>query len=240
MDEGDLSFEKYEKALLEIAHEVVRRKLEKKLQTMADGFADRLAIDHTNDWHGWREGTVFPYRRHSPGSGTYHSLVGPLKVRRYTYRECSRSGATYVPLELEAGLMERMTPALAQAVAIGYAHMPPRTCERMLLAGGMRPPSRSTFDRAARDLGAYAVACNEEIEPLVRANEILDPRTRSIALGLDRTGVPMRAGEGRAGALVYEPALRRSRPKPRPRDAIRGPVRWRMDYVATLPLSRCR
>lgn len=226
-------FATYEKTMLEIVHEIARKKLEEKLQSLADSVADRVMIDHTNDWHGIREGTVFQYRRHAPGTVSYHSLVGTLRVRRHTYRECHRAGSMYVPLELEAGIMERMTPALARCVAIGHAYMPPRQAEQFLLAAELRPPSRSTLDRAARDLGAYAVACHDTIEPLVRANEVLDPRTRSIALGLDRTAVPMRHGEGGGS---HGGDLRRSRPKPRNRAQIRGPVKWRMDYVATFSL----
>jgi hypothetical protein len=230
------SFADYEKAMLEIAHEVVRRRLEKKLQSIADGLAGRIAIEHTDDWHGTREGRVFRYRRHCPGTATYHSLVGPLRVKRYTYRECGL-GSTYVALELAAGVIERMTPALAHSVAIGYAFMPPRTCEQMMLASGLRPPSRSTFDRAARDLGAYAASCNGEIEPLVRANELIDACARSIVLGLDRTAVPMRGGErGTHDASMYDGGLRNSRPKPRKRAEIAGPVSWRMDYVGTVAL----
>ena len=232
LDEGG-SFEAYEKALLKVVHEIARRKLEKKLQTLANGFAERLAIDHTTDWYGRREDTVATYRRHSPGTVTYHSLVGPLRVRRYTYRECGTS-TTHVPLDLAAGLMERMTPALARCVAIGYAHMPLRTCEELMIAGGLRPPSRSTLDRTARDLGDYAVACNAEIEPQLRANERIPPNTRLVAVGLDRVAVPMRHGEEFTGISAYEPDLRRSRPRPKARAALRGPVQWRMDYVGTV------
>jgi hypothetical protein len=236
---GGGSFADYEKSMLEIAHEVVRRRLEKKLQTVSDGFADRLAIDHRadGDWHGRREGTAHAYRRHCPGTVSYHSLVGRLDVKRYTYRECHRRGGTYVPLDLEAGLMEHMTPALARSVAIGYAYMPPRKCEELMEANGLVPPSRSTFDRSARDLGAYAIACNREVEPLVRSNEVLDRRARSIVLGLDRTGVPMRHGEDRRDA-PYPGDLRRSRPKPTRRSELKGPVEWRMDYVGTVALLK--
>lgn len=234
---GGGSFADYEKSMLEIAHEVVRRRLEKKLQTVSDGFADRLAIDHRsyNDWHGIRDGTARTYRRHCPGTVSYHSLVGRLTVKRYTYRECQRGGGTYVPLDLEADLMEHMTPALARSVAIGYAYMPLRTCEELMLTSGLVPPSRSTMDRSARDLGAYAVACNREIEPLVRSNEVLDRRARSIVVGLDRTGVPMRHGE----EWRHEPHpgdLRRSRPRPVQKSELGGPVEWRMDYVGTVAL----
>lgn len=228
------SFAKYEKALLEIAHEVVRRKLEKKLQTIEDGFEDRLIIDHTDDWYGRREGTAFAFRRHAPGTVTYHSLVGPLAVARCTYRECHRNGMTLVPLELSAGLMERMTPALAKSVAIGYAFMPPRQLEQLMQTSGLRPPSRSTLDRAARDLGAYATNANEEIEPLVRANEIADPKMRSIVLGLDRTAVPMRRGDPGPGCVQGD--LRRSRPAPAKQANLCGPVEWRMDYIGTVAM----
>jgi hypothetical protein len=231
--EEDGSFESYEQKLLKVVHEIARRKLEKKLQSVADEFAPRLAIDHNADWHGYREDTAAAYRRHCPGTVTYHSLVGPLRVRRYTYRECGSTG-THVPLDLATGLIERMTPALARSLAIGYAHMPLRTYEELLVASGMQPPSRSTLDRTARDLGDYAVACNEEIEPQVRANEQIPTGTRLVAVGLDRVAVPMRHGEQYEGITAHYPNLRRSRPTPKPRHALKGPVQWRMDYVGTV------
>ena len=230
------SFESYEQTLVKIVHEIARRKLEQKLQAIADGFAPRLAIDHNEDWHGLRHDTVTQYRRHCPGVVAYHSLLGPLRVRRYTYRERGRTGRTHVPLELAAGLMERLTPALARSLALGYAHMPLRTYEEVLLASGLRPPSRSTLDRAARDLGAYAVACNPTIEPLVRANEVVPAQTQLVALGLDRVAVPMRHGEELDGVVAYSDDVRNSRPTPKSRAAIKGPVQWRMDYIGTVAL----
>ncbi len=232
---NDSNFENYEKTMLEIAHEVVRRRLQNKLETTERGFTDVLYIQHNDDWHGWRsEGGVTSarYRRHTRGTVTYHSLVGALKVHRSTYREF-RDGPTHVPLELQAGLMERMTPAMAKSVALWFAELPSRQGERLMQACAMVPPSRSTLDRCARDLGAYAVAANVHIEPLVRANELVDPRARAIVIGLDRTGVPMRHGEGR-WTCIDAGDLRRSRPKAQPRQHIGGPVQWRMDYVGTV------
>jgi hypothetical protein len=226
------SFADYEKAILEIVHEVARRKLERKLQGMADQYPDRIAIEHSTDWHGLRDEGPRAYRRHASGRVAYHSLVGSLRVTRHTYRECYRNGVTYVPLELDAMLMEHMTPALAKATAIGYAYMPARQCEQFMIASGLKPPSRSTLDRNARDLGAYAVAANKHIEPLVRSNELVPADTCSIAVGLDRTAVPMRPGERHE--TCYEPDLRRSRPKTRSR--VHGAVEWRMDYVGTVSM----
>ncbi len=57
------SFESYEQTLVKIVHEIARRKLEQKLQAIADGFAPRLAIDHNEDWHGLRHDTVTSYCR---------------------------------------------------------------------------------------------------------------------------------------------------------------------------------
>jgi len=236
LDEGS-DFASYEKGLMEIAREVVRQKLEKKLQAIADSFVERLWIDHDNPaWLWEQEGTKFQYRRHAPGTVTYHSLAGPLRVQRDTYRQCNRLRGVCVPLELEAGLIERMTPAMAKSLAIGYSYMPTRQYEEFLVTSGLQPPSRSTLDRLARDLGGYAATVHDDVEPLVRANESVDARARSIAVGLDRTAVPMRHGESPLDARLDEREMRRTRPAPRKRDRIRGPVQWRMDYVGTVSL----
>jgi hypothetical protein len=227
------SFEDYEQAVLEITNEIARRELERKLQTIADRHGPALRIDHNNDWHGWREETAHEYRRHLPGKVTYHSLVGGLTVRRYTYRECYRNGVTYVPLELEAGLMEHLTPGLARYLALGFAHLPVRQVDAMLRAAGRRPASRSTLDRSARDLGAYAVAANDEIEPVVRADETIPEDTRAVVLGLDRTGVAMRNCDCNSAEAFVHRDLRRPRPKPTHNRSAKG-VSWRMDYVATV------
>jgi hypothetical protein len=227
------SFEEYEKNALEIANEIVRRELERKLQTIADGFPDELRIDHNNDWHGWREGTAFDYRKHLPGTVMYHSLVGGLQITRYTYRENYRNAPTYVPLELEAGLMEHMTPCLARCVTRGFADLPMRRFEPLLLAAGRQPPSRSTLERCANDLGSYAVAANDEIEPEVRASETVPVETRSVVLGLDRVSVPMRPSDTHVGMHCIGRSPRNSRPWRNPNSA-NGSVQWRMDYVGTI------
>lgn len=227
------SFEEYERAVLEITNEIARKELERKLQAIADSHPPAMVIDHNNDWHGVREGTAFNYRRHLPGTVAYHSLVGPLWIRRYSYRECYRNGCTYVPLELDAGLMEHMTPCLGKAVAFAFSQMPVRQVESMLSAAGRRAPSRATLDRSAKDIGAYALTSNDEIEPLVRAEETIPPGTRAIALGLDRTAVAMRAFDGIR--VETEPGIHSSRPKsPRREPYHASGVKWRMDYVATV------
>lgn len=228
----DASFEEYEEKILEIANEIARRRLERKLQSVADVQPKELRIEHNDDWHGIGFGNFskHEYRQHLPGTVTYHSLVGALRVRRYTYRETVRRGAIYVALDLEVGLIERMTPGFARCLAFAYSQAPVREVERLLIAAGRCPPSRATLDRASKDLGAYAVACNDEIEPRVRAQEVLPSGTVAVALGLDRTSVAMR--EDGSQYRPY-PDLRRPRPKGPPRSAGRG-VSWKLDYVATV------
>jgi hypothetical protein len=226
------TFEDHEKAVLEITNEVARSELERKLQSMADSYALRLHIEHNEDWHGWREVPAHEYRRHEPGTVTYHSLVGGLRVCRYTYRERARNGSTYVPLELDAGLMEHMTPGLARATTYAHALMPIREVDRLLRLACLLPPSRSTLDRSARDLGAYAIGSHDEIEPAVRADETVPDDAHAIVLGTDRTAVSMRNDDNLQFRIGRD--LRRPRPRQPRFGARREGVSWHMDYVATL------
>ncbi len=104
------TFAEREAETLAVANEAVREVLQAELQQVADGLGDRVRIDDVL------------HARHEEGIVGYHSLCGPLPVKRWTYREVGvRNGPTVVPLALAAGLIERMTPALAQSVAVGFA-----------------------------------------------------------------------------------------------------------------------
>ena len=62
------------------------------------------------------------YQRHEPGVVRYFTLCGAVDIERWTYREMGvRNGPTLVPLDLDAGLVERTTPALGFRIALGYA-----------------------------------------------------------------------------------------------------------------------
>ena len=139
---ADVSFAEREEAVLAAANEMCRRLLEAALQATADGHPDRVRI----------EGIA--YARHQEGAVTYHSLCGPLTVRRATYREVGEhNGPTVVALDLAAGLIEGATPALAYRVALGYAQGPGRHAEEQMHADHRQPPSRSTLERLAKAIG---------------------------------------------------------------------------------------
>ena len=201
---GDAGFARREASYLAVSNEVVRLALQADLQQIADGYEDQLLIDGVR------------YKKHEPGSVDYHSLVGPLQSRRYTYRPVGeRNGATVVPLELEAGLVERATPALAFDVLQGYAKDDMRSHREDLISAHRRPPSRSTMERLAQRLGDAARRHAPRIEAYVRRDEPLPEGACAASLGLDRVAVPME--------------------EPRPVDASPRPVNRKKPYVRTPP-----
>jgi hypothetical protein len=155
-------------------------------------------------------------RKHQPGTIRVHSLVGPIEVERWTYREAGvRNGPTYAPFERAAGLLERATPALAQAIARGYADRTSRALHDDLLGAARVPPSRSTIERIAVDLGQQAKSAVPRVEPALRRKEEVPATARGLTVGLDRTTVPMAERDER-GELE---------------------VRYRMAYVATVTIA---
>jgi hypothetical protein len=134
----------------------------------------------------------FLYARHQPGRVAYHSLCGPLRVKRWTYRPCGvRNGATQVPLELAAGLIEGATPQLALCLAQGYAKAPIRSVEQDLRAAHRSPPSRCTLERMALAIGTQVKKVAQRLEHQVRTEEVVPDDAVAINLGLDRTSIPM-------------------------------------------------
>jgi len=215
------SFADEERTLLAVANDACRLALEGTLQAMADAQPERVRI----------AGTV--YERHQDGAATYHSLCGPLDVRRATYRKTGeRNGPTVVPLDLAAGVIEGATPALAYRVALGYAQGPGRRAEEQLHADHRRPPSRSTLERLGKTIGTQMTKAAPRIEPVVRQAETVPEGARAISVGVDRTTVPME--EVRPSRTP--PATGR---KARTTPYVRTPpprvdVKYRMAYVGTV------
>jgi len=213
------SFAEREAAMLVVLGEAGRAFLEEELQAIADGVAARVLINGEE------------YKRHEPGTGTYWSLVGAVEIRRATYRQVGvRNGPTVVPVELLAGIVEGATPALSYDVAQGYAEHDMRTHGRQLESAYRVPPPRATLERLAKRLGMATQQAVPKLEPVLRQLEALPDGAHGLALGLDRTSVPM-AEERTAN----EPTNAPKRRKPRVR---RAPppieVNYRMAYVGTV------
>jgi len=176
----DVPFAEREHAVLTAANEVCRRLLESTRHATAERHADRVRVEDIE------------YARHHEGTVTYHSLCGPLTVRRATCREVGEhNGPTIVPLDLAAGLIAGATPALAYRVALGYAQGPGRQAEEQMHADHREPPSRSTLERLAHAIGTAVTRTAPRIASLVRASEALPEGARGVSVGIDRTTIPM-------------------------------------------------
>jgi hypothetical protein len=216
MKERSGSFAALEAQALQLANEMVRRFLEAELRRMAARYETEILVD------GQR------YRLHSSGTRKYHSLCGALEVRRALFRLVGvHNGVTVVPLELEAGLMENATPALAASVLEGFATMPLRHYEDEMKAAHRRVPTRSTLERIGKRIGNVIRDQVHTIEPLLRAHEKLPDGAHSISVGIDRTTIPMAEPLG-------TPAPKKKRVRRRPKPVA---VHYRMAYVATLAIN---
>lgn len=220
----DAQFARCEVATLDAGGEAMACLLERTLQEMSDRLGDDVLIDGVH------------YRRsHDPSKGTYHSLCGPLEPMRATYRPVGeRNGATVVPLELAAGLVERATPALAYSIALDYANRTSREYVESMAAAYRRVPSRSTVERIGKAVGAEAKDSAPSIERYLRQGEKLPEEAVAVSLGLDRTSVPY---EEERDEGVPPKTHRKTRTKPYVRTAPPPvDVNYRMDYVGTVSL----
>jgi hypothetical protein len=215
------SFEAREVAALALTNEATRLFLRGDLMAIAERHGEQVEVD----------GVI--YQRHQPGTVRYFSLCGALEIERWTYRAVGeRNGATIVPMELEAGIVEHGTPALGFRIALGYAKHHMRSCEEDMRADHRSPPSRSTLERMAKAIGTDARRVAPRIEPYLRRAERVPAGAVALSLGLDRTSVPMEEARPAGEA----PATRRkTRHKPYERqqpDPVN--VNYRMAYVGTL------
>ena len=220
----DASFEDLEVMTMAVSRESDRLLLQDALRTMSESFGDAVSI------HGET------YVQHEPGAVIYHSLCGPLAVTRSTYRQTGvRNGPTRVPLDLQAGLIERGTPAMAKAAALGYAKHDLRGVVEDLEAAHRAPPSRATMDRMARRIAEQAHTEAPMIERTIRRQETLPEGAHGIVVGLDRGSVPM--AEARPEG---QPPATPRRTRTEPYERVPPPpfdVNWRMAPVATVTLT---
>lgn len=213
-------FVEVEKAALAVGNEAVRIYLEHVLQKRADAQQPEEVV-------AWGS----PVRRHHPGSCTYFSLVGKLRVRRWTYRFFyDRNGPTVVPLDVHNGLIAHCTPALAKSLSFGHAKVPIRSyLEDMEKAHRCAPP-RATAENIARTI-ASDLNQRGNLISAVREKERLPRGTSKLIIGIDRTSIPMEEDLPDNVVALH----RRKRRKPRVR-AAPGPVQvsFRMAYVGTV------
>ncbi len=219
--QSEADFAGRERLILGALNELGRRLIQADLQRLADSYPNEVEV------RGRR------YRRHARGTVAYHTLCGDVAVQRCTYRQADvRNGPTLVPVELEAGIIGDATPALAHSVAHGIAEMTSRHLEETLHRAHRQPPSRSTLERLGKYIGGGVKRDALVLEHILRVEERLPDGAHAIAVGLDRTSVPM-AEERPASQAPLTP--RKPRRKPRQRRAPHPvDVVYRMAYVGTV------
>ena len=134
-------------------NEATRLFLERELLAIADRHGAQVEVD----------GVI--YQRHEPGIVRYVTLCGALDIERWTYREMGvRDGPTVVPLDFDAGLVERTTSALGFRIALGYAKDHMRSCEEDMTADHRCPPRAAPWNISPRPSGpqprAWRLASN--------------------------------------------------------------------------------
>ena len=219
---NEASFGHREAAALRVTNEATRRYFVEVLQQMSDEYDIELFIDG-----------VLYRQSHDPGEVFYHSLSGSLPVSRATYRRVGeRNGPTVVPLELEAGLVERGTPALGYSIALNLSKETSRDYVETMDGAHRNVPSRSTVERICKAIGTEAKESAPKIERYLRQSEGVPKGTVAISMGLDRTTVPFEE-EREEGAPPKTRRKKRIRPyrrtPPPPVD-----VNYHMAYVGTV------
>ena len=215
-------FGEQEHVTMVLLDEAARTVLEARLTKIAAGFDEELLI------------AGVAHKLHEAGTGTYHSLSGPLRVRRDTYRQMGvRNGPTVVPMELVAGIVEGTTPALGYNIAHGYALHDMRQHGEALSAAYRVPPPRATLERTAKRIAAAATEQAPRIESALRRQEKVPEGAHAISIGLDRTSAPM--AEERPKDAPPKPEPKRTKPRVR-RTPTPFDVNFRMAYVGTVAI----
>ncbi len=217
---SDESFAGLEDRALEVSNEAVRRVLSDALHRIEEELGDGDVLIK-----GER------YTPHGRGEGKYPSLVGWLVVPRTNYRKVGvRNGPTAIALDLAAGLVEGMTPALAERVAMGNGEAESRALHQQMLSSRRVPPSRAVLAKLGTAVGTALHHDAATIEAMARRSEKLPAGAARICIGLDRTAIPMEEDlpEGTA-------------PKPRKKERLRvapSPVEvnFRMGFAGTVTI----
>lgn len=174
------TFEEREDAGFEIMSEVLRQKTDKDLREQVTD-ADEVDVD----------GKKFR-RLEQASSATYFSRFGSHHIKEKLYREVGvHNGATIKPIELRAGIVEHMTPAMARVVGRLSADHNSRGLDRTLRAVGYAPPSRAFLHDHVTQMGAEIADVAAEVEEASRDVESFPRGVASVSCGLDRMSVRM-------------------------------------------------
>ena len=174
------TFEERQDAGFEIMSEVLRKKTDVDLREQVTD-AEEVNVD----------GKKFR-RLEQASSATYFSRFGAHHIEEALYREIGvHNGPTIKPIELQAGIIEHMTPDMARVVGELSADRGSRPLQKTLRCVGYASPSRSFLADRVTAMGAEIAEVAAELEGAARTTEEMPAGVASISCGLDRMSVRM-------------------------------------------------
>jgi len=220
------TFERLEVGLHELLNDTGRAVLAQHVNRLVEAEPEHIVID----------GVL--HRRVVAGSGlTLRSPYGPLHVVRALYRAATERGVkgarSVGRLEMELGVIDKMTPRMARISARHAALGPSRLSHELMEEAGLRPPSRATLDRFAREVGGdFARSLPTTLEA-VRSETEAPPTVALVLVGMDRVSIRMH--KELEATESSEPVRKRRTPYMRKPPAP-FETRFRMAYVASVTL----
>lgn len=127
-------------------------------------------------------------------SARIQTPFGLISIRRARYRregERGIKGATTIGLlEKRAGLLDGMTPRMAELTTSFDASVPSRESERLMDLAGLSGPRRAGLEKKAGRIGSELMANIDERFEQARALQSLPEGAATLTIGMDRVSVP--------------------------------------------------
>jgi len=128
------------------------------------------------------------------GSARIGTPFGVISLPRALYRREGQrgvKGATTVGLlEKRAGIIDGMTPRLAELTTYYDASVPSRESEKLMDLAGLRGPRRATLENKAGSIGTELLGNLDAFLAEARADQPLPTAAAMITIGMDRVNVP--------------------------------------------------
>ena len=177
---SDLTFEQRRDAAVAVSNQALWLDEDQDLLSLVTD-ADEVCVEGTR------------YRRlEQPSSADYRGRWGAHHVEEPLYRlQGVRNGPTIKPVELRAGIVERMTPDLARIVGQLSSEHTSRQLVSTLSAVGLVPPSRAPLEKQVKRMAAEVAEQVDELEQAARDAEVPPAGVAAVSCGMDRGAVRM-------------------------------------------------
>lgn len=137
---------------------------------------------------------------------TYHSLLGPISVKRCLYRN-KKHNETICPLEKLTGIVEGFwTPHAAQSALLFVTEMPSDRAKKLFKQVGLMSPSSSSLDKLPKQVSAHWERHRQTYEENLRQSLTVPEDAVTLSISLDGVLIPTRCTRVIASDSRYEEA----------------------------------